>query len=299
MPFRLFLLAATALVTAALPAAAVPFAGLVVDPGGSRLVGFDSATPGTLTTTLNVTGLRAGESLNAIDTRPSTDELYAVGSRQVGIPSSLYTINTTTGAATFVAAISNPISASDIAFNPVPDAIRIVNSDDENVRVNPVTGVAVVDTSLAYAASDMNAGANPFVGAIAYTNQDQDPATGTQLFGVDLARGLLVLIDPPNSGTLTTVGSLGIQPASFGGFDIVAPTAAFFSTGILPGVTGFYSIDLGTGAATLIGTNTAFIVDIAQAQIGNPVQPIPEPASMTVLGFGLVGLLAARRRWIG
>ena len=282
--------AAAILLGTALPAAAVPFAGLV--SGGTQLAGFDSASPGITTRTLNVTGLRTGETLSAIDTRPATGELYGVGSRQVGIPCSLYTINTTTGAASFIAAISDPINASDIAFNPVVDAIRIVSLDDRNVRVNPVTGVAAVDTPLAYAAGDVNAGANPFIGGIAYTNQDQAPAAATQLFGVDLVQRSLVLINPPNSGALTTVGALGIQTASFAGFDIVGPSTGFLSTGILPGVTGFYSVDLRSGAATLIGTNATTFSDIAQAQIGTPV---PEPASMIILSLGLIGFFATRR----
>ncbi len=292
MPSRLSLLAITALAAVTpLPAAAVPFAGLVI--GGDQIVGFDSASPGTITSTLTVTGLRGNERLNAIDTRPATGVLYGTGSQTVGIPNSLYTIDTTTGAATFVATISNPISVGDIAFNPVTDMIRIVNSDDQSVRVDPVTGAAVAEGSLTYAPSDVNAGANPFVGAVAYTNQDQDPATDTFLFGLDFVARSLVLINPTTRGTLSTVGPLGIQPASFAGFDIVAPTTAFAATGILPGVTGFYSVDLGTGAATLVGTNVTQLVDIAAAQIGTPV---PEPASMTLMGLGLASLLAVRRR---
>lgn len=67
------------------------------------------------------------------------------------------------------------------------------------------------------------------------------------------------------------------------------------STGILPGVTGFYNVDLGTGAATLIGTNVIQIVDIAQVQIG-PAQPVPEPTSVLLLGLALAATLALRRR---
>ena len=182
MSARLSIIAATAIVAgASFPAAAIPFAAVINSPGGTQLIGFDSAAPGTITSTLNVTGLRGRDSINGIDVRPATGQLYALGNQTVGAPGNLYTINTTTGAATFVATTSAPITGSSIgfAFNPVTDAIRIVGENDENLRVNPVTGATVVDTPLAYAAGDVNAGANPFVGAVAYTNQDQDPATGT------------------------------------------------------------------------------------------------------------------------
>lgn len=53
---------------------------------------------------------------------------------------------------------------------------------------------------------------------------------------------------------------------------------------VIAGVTGFYNVDLGTGAATLIGTNVIQIVDIAQAQIG-PAQRVPEQTSVLLLGL--------------
>jgi hypothetical protein len=216
----------------------------------------------------------------------------------------LYTINTTTGAATLVATTSIPVNGgvAGIAFDPVTDKLRIAaqlgpNSSALNLLVNPVTGATVIEGSLVYRAGDPNAGATPAVGNIAYTNQDQSPATETQLYGLDLVRGVLFLVDPPSTGALSTVGPLGIQTASFAGFDIVGATTAFMSTGILPGVTGFYNVDLGTGAATLIGTNINQIVDIAEVQTG-PVQPVSEPTSLSLLGLSLslAGLLALRRQ---
>lgn len=220
MSARSFLLATVFVTIMVAPAAAVPFAGLTgFGTRGNALVGFDSATPGTITGTLNVTGLRAGDILLGIDTRPSTGALYGIATgNDFELSNRLYTINPVTGVATLVASTSIPAGAGGIAFDPVTDTLRLVSGgDDRNVRVDPVTGVVVTESSLAYADGDVNAGRDPFVGAIAYTNQDQDPATGTQLFGIDLGLGFLVRLDTPSTGRLTTVGATGASFASFGG----------------------------------------------------------------------------------
>src|SRR4051812_9754656 len=68
--------------------------GLTTD---SRLLRFDSASPGTIQTTSSITGLVGGDSLVGIDFRPATGQLFGLGSL-----SRLYTINTATGLATVV-----------------------------------------------------------------------------------------------------------------------------------------------------------------------------------------------------
>ena len=68
-----------------------------------NLVTFDSATPGTIASSVAITGLQAGETLLGIDRRPANGLLYGLGST-----SRLYTINTTTGLATAVGARRSP-----------------------------------------------------------------------------------------------------------------------------------------------------------------------------------------------
>src|SRR5215204_2232948 len=82
---------------------------------GNSLMRFDSATPGTVTTVGAITGLQGGENVLGIDFRPATGQLFALGSN-----SRLYTIDKTTGAATFVATLSTALSGTEfgVDFNP-------------------------------------------------------------------------------------------------------------------------------------------------------------------------------------
>ena len=257
------------------------------------LVGFDSATPGTIRSTVLVSGLNAGTALVGIDFRPATGQLYGMSS-----DSRLYTINLTTGIASVVGsagAFTLSGGSYDIDFNPTVDRIRAVNTNDQNLRLNPNDGtLSATDGTLAYAAGDVNAGANPTIAGAAYTNSFAG-ATTTTLYDIDSALGVLVTQNPPNNGLLNTVGALGVATSANVGFDIFFfNNQAFASLGSdrTAAGYGFYSINLATGAASLIGNigSGLLIRDIAIAQV-------PEPSTVALLALGLVGFgLHARRR---
>jgi Domain of unknown function (DUF4394)/Calx-beta domain len=237
-----------------------PAIGLTVD---NALIQFDTATPATLTSgPTTVSGLQAGETLLGIDRRPANGQIYALGST-----GRIYTLNTVTGAATQVSILSadpadatNPfasLSGSEfgIDFNPVPDRLRVVSDTDQNLRINVDTGLVTTDAPLAFAAGDTNAGDDPIVTASAYTNSFSG-ATATTLYGIDVTNHVLVTQNPPNNGTLNTVGSLLISDSiEISGFDI-APGSndAFgtFTSASLPTASYLYQIDLGTGTAAAI-----------------------------------------------
>ena len=83
------------------------------------------------------------------------------------------------------------------------DRIRITSDSEQNLRVNPDTGmVAAVDGMLAYAAGDINFGQNPNVVGSAYTNS-RPTATTTTLYDIDSALDIVVIQNPPNEGVLT------------------------------------------------------------------------------------------------
>ena len=210
-------------------------------------------------TVVQVKGLQVNETLLGLDMRPATGELYALGST-----SRLYKIDWQSGQATPVgsAPFSTLLAGENFAFdfNPVVDRIRIMSDSGQNLRAHPDTGaIAAVDASLAYAAADSGFASVPAVSACAYTNSDTDPATGTTLYDIDTARDVLVIQNPPNAGTLNTVGALGVDVTGVAGFDIAVSTGTAYASLIVdegnPNAqrASLYSIDLATGAATALG----------------------------------------------
>lgn len=156
--------------------------------------------------------------------------------------------------ATQVSTLSVPFEGGTISgldFNPVPDRLRLVGDNDQNFRINVDTGEVIVDGTLAFAANDGNAGANPNVTAAAYTNSVAG-ATSTQLFNIDSALNTLLLQNPPNDGTQVTIGNLGVDFDLLGGFDI-ASSADGSNTAFAVSNSMLYNIDLATGTATNLG----------------------------------------------
>lgn len=265
-----------ALLTAAAPASAATFFG--IDLSG-RLVTFDSASPATITSTRTLSGV-IGSALLGIDFRPATGELFGLGGN-----GTLYTINTSTGAATAVGTGNLPISGSNFGFdfNPTVDRIRLTSDSGQNLRLNPITGgVAATDTAYTYAG-----GAAAAITAVGYTNSVAG-ATTTTLYGIDYLRDSLALIGSPNGGVVTSIGTLGFDIDADASFDITADGRAFLSSGF-----GFYSVNLTTGAATLV-SRTDGLRNIAAAP------GVPEPATWLtmILGFGLLGGLLRRQRLV-
>lgn len=256
----------------------------------NQLVAFDSATPGTLQSSLFITGMQGGEEAIGIDFRPATGELYALGSFN-----RLYRLNPGTAFASAVSAGFAPaLNGVEFGFdvNPTVDRIRVTSDLGQNLRLDPVTGgLTAVDTPLAYGAGDPNFGTAPHVSGTAYTNNFAGSTT-TTLYNIDSGLDVLTIQNPPNNGTLTTVGPLGFNTSGLVGFDIFGAgnTGLASLTGIGAASSGLYTVNLATGAVSLIGeigvgTGPILIRDIAI---------VPAPGALGVLCLG--GLFAVRRR---
>jgi len=186
--------------------------------------------------------------LQGIDFRPANGLLYSVTDTD-----NIYIINPDTGEAKLASKLSASFNGGFQAgfdFNPVPDRLRIDGSNDQNFRTNVDNGQVNVDTALNFAQGDANAGVDPNITAIAYTNSVAG-AKSTQLFGIDYDLDTLVIQDPPNNGTLKTVGKLGVNFAPTGGFDIVTDSQGNNTAIAVSGKT-LYTIDLSTATAKKI-----------------------------------------------
>lgn len=267
------LLAAAAAAVFAVPAHAATIYGI---DEFDNLVTYNSANPTVFTSVVALTGLT--DTLKAIDFRRANGGLYGLTADRT-----LVQINRTTGVVTRIGDVL-AVDGTEFGFdfNDSIDRLRLVSNLNDNYVINPNTGaIQAVATDVFYPGGTPD----PDVTASAYT-----PAVfggTTQLYGIDSRNDLLVT-QANSAGTLGVVGALGFNVGSRVSFDIGPDGAAYVQDG-----NRFYTLNLGTGALTLVGRTTDSIYGIA-------VAAVPEPTTWAMLigGFGLVGgaLRSQRRR---
>jgi hypothetical protein len=194
-----------------------------------------------------ITGLQTGETVLGVDFRPANGQLYALGSN-----SRIYTINASSGAATFVGTLTTALSGTSFGFdfNPVADRIRIVSNTGQNLRVNPADGVTIVDGSITPTA-------NAAISGVAYNTVTNAGTTTTTMFVINAQTGRLYSLADPNSGVLSNdLGSLGLAIDATNGLDISSNTGNAYAILTVGGTTRFYGINL-TNGATQVGATFA------------------------------------------
>lgn len=228
--------------------------------GNNRLIRIDRTT---LAITLDqpLSGLNAGETLLAIDFRPSDQQLYGLTSA-----SRLVIIDR----ATFVATAVNPEpftppitgDAAGFDFDPVLDQARVITPAGLNLRIDPDSG-ATVGTGSALAP------AGSYVG-FAYT---PSVAGQTTAFAIDAQANRLVRVggvggDPSaDSGAVTSLGFLNVDVSNTLGFDI-------------DDAGSFYVYTSSASGGALLGVNPATgearaMVTLGAALRGIAVEPVP------------------------
>jgi hypothetical protein len=224
------------------PGAPVVLGDVVAITASGRVISFNRATPGALSSSVAVSGLASGEALVGIDVRPADRAIYAVGTT-----GRIFTLDATTGVLTPRSTVSTPLAGTQfgVDFNPVADRLRLISNTGQNLRVDVTTGVAVVDGAIN--------GAPASVTASAYTNSFAG-TTSTQLYDLDAA-GTLYLQDPPNNGTLASPVPLNVSFTTTNGFDIDARNNVGYAALTVAGLTQLYTVPLsGTAGAKLVAT---------------------------------------------
>lgn len=236
----------------------------LTDAAPSALVTFNTQNPGAAGAPRAITfPMGATDTdLVGIDYRPRGGQLY--GQATGG---TLYVLNPPAMAGgAFTAVQVNPTPGMDtngagtdygFDFNPVPDAIRVVNDVEDNFRFSPVSGnLILADGALDYPASDPNSAANPNIVGAGYTN-NFDGTTATTLYDIDSGLNILARQDPPNSGTLNTVGALNVDTTGNAGFDIAQASGiayAALTPVATPTISNLYTVDLNNGFAAPVGS---------------------------------------------
>ena len=222
---------------------------------GSNVVDMDVA----------MTGLSQSQPISGLDFRASNGLLYLLEAS-----GQLYTVNTTTGAATPVGEGNGniPINACGFSFNDVTDRARWVLNNDFNIRLNPDTGEFIDGDILTDGIQpDTDIHPTSSIAAIAYT-----PPTNnlTTLYAVDLDDDMLVRIGgvggspSPTAGLRTDIGPLGVDVSGIISLDFAKDGTAVFTDNPDATSNNVYTINLSTGAATFVGD---VITDLRIGQI--------------------------------
>ena len=250
-------------------------AGMAFADGHANIMGYALAGDGNTLVTMQsiaapseVQTFDLSSRLDAIAYRPVTGELlgFSKDGMVVTIDASNGTITDLGASFADDAKIMGPAVAFD--FNNKIDAVRAVGSDGANLVYFPTNfgddraNSVLRFTDTFYAEGDANEGTEPLIYANAYTNAIPGAkASGTFQYALDARTNALVSL-ANNAGELKTIGTVTIDGeaadlVSAGGFDIVSSeegSDAAYAILQLDGAetSGLYSIDLETGAATLL-----------------------------------------------
>lgn len=251
---------------------------------GDQIIKFDSATPGTVTV-VGATGI-ANSQMAGLDFAGGT--LYAYVQNGV---SGLYTINPSTGAATFVGSggLQTDDQISDLSYNPADGKMYGISTSGSaalNTRtysINLTTGQATLEKTLHV----------PTRSSMLLVNGLATDTDGMQ-YVLDLYNNGVFRVD---GSDLTFLGAEGFNSNRNQGLTIDRAGDRTLYHGawnedIFDTCARLYTVDKTTGNGSYIGPIGPLQGGQSKYAIGD-IAIIPEPATLTVL---LLGALALRRR---
>jgi hypothetical protein len=272
----------TACSLAALQVNAATFMGVTTD---NRLVSFDTAAPSTFLSDFAITGLKMSDGITADPGATLLNLAYhATSDMHFGIDSNanFYSVGRN-GVATIIDNTFSPTGfAAGFAYDPFTEKMLFANDAAENVLF-ATDGTRTTNPALVFGVGDANFGTAPKIFGAGI-----DPDFGNAFF-VDAELDILINSLDPNFSELFTVGSLGLNVASFGGLVVDADGILWGSLSTDGLTSSLFSINTTTGAATSIGG--------FGAGVGiQSVAAVPEPSRAIFLGMACAGLIFRRRR---
>jgi hypothetical protein len=236
--------------------------------------------PGATSFTRLVRVTQANGNLIGIDFRVADGLLYALTDT-----GSLYTISLSSnnlGAVTFVSNLSPRFAGgfrSLMDFNPVVNALRLIGTNDQNfaaVNSGGNLNATAVQTAVAYAAGDVNAGKDPNIAGGSYTNNFAG-ATVTLFYAVDYDLDTLVTIQPATPGGSSATGggqlqTIGRLVTDAGSPINISPTADF----------DIYTDANRVNSIVGVSGRTLFTIDLSQI---NPSLPLGTTQNVVARGI--------------
>lgn len=249
----------------------------------NRLVNFNASSPNTAVA-VNITGLMNGESILSVDLRPGgspAGQMYAITSAN-----RVYTIDPASGLATLKATMmadpsdnTQPFTSLmgtrvSIDVNNLVDQLRVVTNSGQNLRVMLDTGATFSDTPMTVGGVSANG-----VTEVGYTN-NFSATCRTTVYYLDTSSDRLLTSANASGGILTPVGSLTVDATAISGFDISTTPDGVntaFAALTVNGTTSLYTVNLQTGAATVVGPISSLAAGESIVGLARPV-PMTSPA---------------------
>jgi hypothetical protein len=208
-----------------------------------------------------------------------------------GNQAGLYRIDKTTGASTLVGAFGKGVwFDGGLAFGPDGTCYCV------NYSLSVAPSLYSINLSNGVATNLGQLGTNHAITGLSWRSDGR-------LVAYDDITSSFIAIDPSTANIASTIG-LNVSPGIIGGMttDRISGTS-YFATGAGPalssslfGSNSLYSFDLFTGANNYIGSFSNFQNMVAGGISGLAADPAPEPATLGLLGLGLVAVAIKRRK---
>lgn len=199
----------------------------------------------------------------------STGTLYGISNGYSN--GTLVTINQATGQATTVGVATGIADLMALAFAPDGTLYAASWNTDSLYTINPVTGAATLVGALGFGG----------IMDLDFDSQGDLYGLSSSLFKINLATG---------AGTLVT----NLANSCLMGMAIDSADR-FLATDYCTSNTPLYEINTATGALTNLG-QTGISNAMGGAMFAADATDVPEPGTWAMIGIGLLGLSAARRK---